>query len=140
MIRGTETSASNSESNYVGTKCLACGGTQGSNKFTEEGDGDYPVSNWRLIQKLGDRTVYHIVEQPRGGGGTAGIVILILILIGVGIGLFLCHRQGKLIWNADGKPQASSSKDTEFSNVQAPAATKPAENKEEPPRADNEKA
>lgn len=85
----------------------------GSDKFGAD------VSNWREIQPLGNRIVYHIVNPARGGGGTAGIVILLLILIAlVGVLVYL-KLQGKLKYDANGKPDAKPANKTELSSAPA---------------------
>ena len=56
---------------------------------------DDNVTNYRLIQPLGDRTIYHI-EMPATGSNAAGVVILLLILIGICVAAFVFHQQGRL--------------------------------------------
>lgn len=96
------------------------GTASGSDKFGPS------VTNWRLIQPLGDRVITHIV-MPQRGGGSAGVVILLLILIGMCIGIAVCYKQEKLVWvsaPADGK------KETEFTdpkNIKETAEAAPAQ-------------
>lgn len=56
-------------------------------------------TNYRLIQPLGDRTIYHI-RMPATGSNAAGVVILLLILIGICVAAFIFHKQGRLVFRS----------------------------------------
>jgi len=67
-------------------------------------------TNYRLIQDLGDRTIYHI-SMPATGSNAAGVVILLLILIGICVAAFIFHRNKRLQWNTEEEAAAKRGED-----------------------------
>ena len=94
-------------------------------KQMERGKGvafaDDNLTNYRLIQPQGDRTIYH-VEMPSAGSNAAGVVILLLILIGICVAAFVFHRQGRLVFKSAQEAAANNDdmkrkEDVEFSGA-----------------------
>ena len=94
----------------------------GSNVFASDN-----VSNFRLIQDLGDRVIYDI-EVPEAGSSAAGVVILLLILIGICVAAFIFHKNGRLVFRseAEAREAQGEKKEQEFTDVsKAPANPAP---------------